>query len=226
MPAVAQSYQTSFSDVKFDRAKGPATFHGGVEVDAASGAASLHLPLGPGIGARGLNFRPVLSMRMAPQLGISSAEENVIVLPASGQSDALWGTTSIDTLYQRSFGSASLSPGSLELGPLVSAFDRKATSYSLPGGGGGRVLGQVPAGVDVTTVPALLTQFGFDATVGVGFVPGPVGRTTKVPLIQMGSDGSLVVALRAAGPSTQLTDEVSADIQRDPSSTYRWDLAE
>ncbi|WP_243294485.1 glycoside hydrolase family protein [Geothrix mesophila] len=224
LPVLAQSYQTSFSDVKFDRAKGPATFHGGVQVDAATGAASLNIPLGPGIGARGLTFRPTLSMRMAPQLGISSAEENVIVLPAWGQSDTLWGTTTIDTLYQRSFGSASLSPGTLDLGPLVSGFDRKATSYSLPGGGGGRVLGQVPVGVDVTTVPALLTQFGFDATVGVGFVPGPVERITKVPLIQMGSDGSLVVALRAAGPSTQLTDEVSADIQRDPSSTYRWDL--
>ncbi|HCZ32888.1 MAG TPA: hypothetical protein DHV93_05195, partial [Holophagaceae bacterium] len=224
LPVVAQSYQTSFSDVRFDRAKGPATFHAGVEVDAASGAASLNLPLGPGIGARGLHFRPTLSMRMAPQLGISSAEENAIILPAWGQSDALWGTITLDTLYQRSFGSASFSPGSLDLGPLVSAFDRKPTTYSLPGGGGGRVLGQLPAGMDAPTVQALLGRFGFGAADAVGFVPGAVGRATKVPLVQMGSDGSLIVGLRAAGPSSQLTDEVSADIQRDPSSTYRWDL--
>ena len=49
LSVLAQSYQTSFSDVKFDRAKGPSTFHSGVEVDAASGAASMNLPFGPGI---------------------------------------------------------------------------------------------------------------------------------------------------------------------------------
>ncbi len=75
----AQSYQTSFSDVKFDRAKGPATFTAGIEVDAASGAASINLPFGPGIGERGLKFRPVLSMRMAPQLAVSSTTDNAVM---------------------------------------------------------------------------------------------------------------------------------------------------
>jgi len=66
IPLGAQSYQTAFSEVKYDRAKGPATFHGGVEVEASTGAVNLRFPLGPGIGARGAEFRPVLTGRCAP----------------------------------------------------------------------------------------------------------------------------------------------------------------
>lgn len=66
--ALAQSYQTQFGDIKFDRSKGPATWSGGVEVDQATGALSLNLPLGPGIGARGLKFQPVLKGNWSPKL--------------------------------------------------------------------------------------------------------------------------------------------------------------
>lgn len=62
-----QSYKTSFSEVNFDRAKVPSTFHGATEVDSASGALSLTLPLGPGIGARGARFVPTLRGRWAPK---------------------------------------------------------------------------------------------------------------------------------------------------------------
>jgi RHS repeat-associated protein len=222
LAVLGQSYQSSFSEVRFDRAKGPATFAAGVEVDAASGAASLSIPFGPGIGARGLRFRPLLSMRMAPQMGISTHEEYSVRMEG-WPPDQLF----IDTLYQRGFGSASFSPGTLDLGTLVSTVDRKKTSYSLPGGEGGRVLGQLPAGVSVATVQSLLTKFGFAATDTVGYLPGP----TTVPLgsrsaaLQMGSTGHLVVGLRSAGPVdavTGLTDEVSDDIQEYPTTIYRW----
>lgn len=221
--AQAQSFQSSFSSVKFDRARGPATFAGGVEVDAASGAASLNIPFGPGIGERGLKFRPALSMRMAPQLGISSADENVLLMTLASGAE-YWTTNTVDTLYQRGFGSASFTPGTLDLGTMVSTVDRHRTSYSLPGGGGGRILGQVPSGLSQSDVQALLARFGFAGDDTVGFLPGQTDRNNKIPAIQMGSDGSLVVGLRVAGASSVLTDEVSDDIQDNPSSPYRWDF--
>ncbi|WP_306591895.1 RHS repeat-associated core domain-containing protein [Geothrix sp. 21YS21S-4] len=225
LSALAQSYQTSFSDVKFDRAKGPATFSGGVEVDAASGAASLNIPFGPGIGERGLKFRPMLSMRLSPQLGISSVDENVLLSPGFDHSTDLWGVQTVDTLYQRGFGSSSISPGSLDLGTMVSHIDHKKTSYSLPGGGGGRALGQVPAGV-MANLPALLGKFGFGSEVTVGYMPGStaVALGDRTPYVEMGSSGHLIVGLRAAGtPNAMgLTDEVSDDIQEYPYTQYRW----
>lgn len=66
--ALAQSYQTQFGDIKFDRAASPSSWHGGVEVDQASGALSIKLPLGPGIGARGLKFQPILSGNWSPKI--------------------------------------------------------------------------------------------------------------------------------------------------------------
>jgi len=218
-----QSYQTSFSDIKFDRAKGPATFSGGVEVDAATGAASMNIPFGPGIGERGLKFRPVLSMRMAPQLGISSVDENrlVQVLSSGGQ---IWAPDTVDTLYQRGFGTVSFTPGSLNLGNLVSPVYPRKTSYQLPGGGGGRILGLLPSGVTTTAVEGMLAKFGYTNNDAVGYLPGDSTRTTKERFIQISSAGHLVVGLRQAGPEAGTTDEILADIQEMPSSTYRWDL--
>jgi len=74
-----QSYQSSFSDVTYDRAKGPASFHGGVEVDAASGAINIDLKLGPGIGARGAFYQPVIRGRIAPQMNISWGGASIMV---------------------------------------------------------------------------------------------------------------------------------------------------
>ena len=61
LPVLAQSYQTQFSAVEYDRTKGPASWHGVVDVEAATGAVNVNLPLGPGIGARGASFRPVIA---------------------------------------------------------------------------------------------------------------------------------------------------------------------
>lgn len=223
-PLAAQSYQSSFSNVAFDRAKGPGSFSSPVNVEVSTGAASLTMPFGPGIGARGAAFRPTLGMRAAPQLAVSSNDENVFLGYANSSGTEVWGTQTVDTLYQRGYGSGAFSPGTLDLGTMVSPFNRNKTTYSLPGGGGGRVLGQVPAGVTPATVQTLLAAFGYTAGDTVGFQPGLVTRTTKQPMIEMGSDGSLIVGLRAAGPSSGVTDEISADIQQMPNSPYAWDF--
>ncbi len=138
-----------------------------------------------------------------------------------------WGTSTVDTMYQKGFGSASFSPGSLELGTMVSTLDRKRTSYSLPGGGGGRALGKVPAGITPVSVQALLGKFGFTSNDTVGYVASSTLSAigSRTPFIQMGSSGHLIVGLRAGGtadPVTGTTDEVMADIQQSPSSIYRW----
>jgi YD repeat-containing protein len=221
-PALAQSFQSSFSDVQFDRTKGPATFSAGVQVDAATGAASSSIPLGPGIGERGLKFRPVLSMRIAPQLAISTADEWLVFTYGFPPTPV-----AVDTLYQRGFGSASLSPGSLDLGTMVSTLNRNQTTYSLPGGRGGRVLGQVPSSMTPSVVQSMLPAFGFSASDTVGYLPCSTltPLASRTPSVQMGSTGHLIVGLRAAGvpdPTTGLTDEVMDDIQDNPPSQYRW----
>ena len=98
----AQSYQTSFAGEKFDSSKGPATVHGGVEVEASTGAVSINIPLGPGIGTRGLNFKPILWGHVAPTVNGSSKWNGV-----SGKYDHSF-VSSLESPF-------SLSPGHLEL---------------------------------------------------------------------------------------------------------------
>jgi len=62
----AQSYQTNFNGENVDRSKSASTLHGAVEIDSASGSLDLKIPLGPGIGARGATFRPLLAGHQAP----------------------------------------------------------------------------------------------------------------------------------------------------------------
>ncbi len=190
----------------------------------------MNVPIGPGIGERGLHFAPTLSLRIAPQLAISTADEEQVLFQDS--SGYYWTTqTAVDTLYQHGFGSATFSPGDLDLGRLVSTVDNKALSYSLPGGGGGRVLGVLPSAVTTTTVQSAMGAFGYSSsTTVVGYLPRGV-LSTRIPFIQMSSAGDLVVGLRAAGagdPTTGLTDEVMDSIQTNPEPPtgvqYRWFL--
>ena len=216
----AQSYQSSFSEVKFDRAKGPATFVSGVQVDAASGAASMEIPCGPGIGERGLRFRPNLSIRIAPQLGISNVDESHL-LYTSEQGVQTWGTQSIDTIYQRGYGSSSFSPGTFDLA-LWGALEQQST-YSLPGGGGGSILGTVPPGMTTATAQQLLARFGVAGTIGTL----PTNSTySSAPFIQMGSSGNLILGLNQPGNSHQGTDEVQdwfyTTMVNTNTAQYRW----
>jgi hypothetical protein len=66
LPSKAQSYQTSFGEIHFDRGKSPSTWHGVTDVETASGALNIKIPLGPGIGARGLKWVPTLKGHWAP----------------------------------------------------------------------------------------------------------------------------------------------------------------
>jgi RHS repeat-associated protein len=67
LPALSQSYQASFTEVKFDRAKTPTVIHGGASVDVPTGALSFDVPTGPGVGPRGMRFIPRLTSRFGPQ---------------------------------------------------------------------------------------------------------------------------------------------------------------
>lgn len=223
---LAQSYQTAFSEVKFDRNRGPATLNGAVEVDAATGAASVTLPLGPGIGSRGLNFRPTLCMRVAPQMRISTTDE-YLTLGSNFSEQQVKIQAYVDSLYQAGFGSATFSPGTLDLGTMASTVDRHKTSYTFPDGGGGRVLGELPQGMTAATAQALLARFGYGPEVAVGFLPGAGSTAFTLPAVQMGSDGSLVIGLKAAGSTTTVTDEVidNAQIYPDPPiGTPQWNF--
>lgn len=200
-PLGAQSYQSSFEAVKFDRAKGPATFNAGVSVDAASGAASMEIPFGPGIGARGLQFQPILSFRSAPHIGTGTKKETLVT-------DVDLGWTTINRLaylYLKNYGSSSFKVGTLDL-PLWGEFSTDQTAYSLPGGGGGATLGTVPSGMDEAAANQLLGRFAVEGSVTVQ--PGFVGNSSRIISIQTGSGGELVLGLKRAGANDHGTDEV------------------
>jgi len=187
----------------------------------------MSIPFGPGIGERGLKFRPLLSLRIAPQLRISTADENLITGYWFGNpANPMVQVQTVDTLYQSSFGSASFSPGTIDLATMVTLQDRKKTTYSLPSGNGGRA-SAAGSTITATEVQATLLKFGFSSNDKVGFRAGGVGNRTKSLSIDIGTGGHLVVGLRAGGaedPLTQTTDEVIADIQDMPSSQFRWDF--
>jgi RHS repeat-associated protein len=62
-PGWSQSYQSRFEQVKFDREGAGGSKGGVVTVDGATGAASVDMPLGPGIGEGALRFTPAMRMR-------------------------------------------------------------------------------------------------------------------------------------------------------------------
>jgi hypothetical protein len=127
VPLAAQSYQSSFSDVKVDRAHTPATFIAGARVDAATGAVSLDIPLGPGIGRRGAVWVPTVTTRIAPQWLANR--------PRIGTTPNF---THVTQLFSGGSGNAELTPGRLKLWWDSEAGD-KPSEYGISGGPTGSV---------------------------------------------------------------------------------------
>ncbi|MBK8726818.1 MAG: RHS repeat protein [Holophagaceae bacterium] len=192
-PVLAQSFQSSFANVAFDRAKAPSSFHGVVEVEAPTGAASITLPLGPGIGARGLHFTPTFSFRASPQLRISNTSTEAILSSSVDQPTIL--PQSIDELYFESAGLASLSPGYLDLA-LFLGIHRRQSNWRLPNGGSGSVLGELPAAVSSSAAAhTVISAFGY-AGETISLAPHySTDASFSEPFVKMGSDDSLVVGL-------------------------------
>ncbi|NTV73141.1 MAG: RHS repeat-associated core domain-containing protein, partial [Holophaga sp.] len=168
----------------------------GVNVDVASGAASMEIPFGPGIGQRGLNFRPTLSLRVAPQVGVSSTFETYVA-QVSSAGTLYYNTNTVDTMYQRGHGTSTFFPGTFDL--ALGSTDESQSAYSLPGGGGS-VIGTVPPGMTTTAAQQLLTQFGVPGSLGL--LSGDVGSPTG-PFIQMGSSGALILGIQDAAGDVQ-----------------------
>ena len=222
LPLGAQSYQTSFAAQTFDRSKGPATVHGGAEVDAATGAVSLHIPMGPGIGARGAVFQPALMGRTSPQLqgGMASS--------SSGPYQTL------TDMHEAGF---TFTPGTLDLALSGESFgnndqDLVVSNYSLPGGGSGTLnvwadnVGPVPQASDVTTI---LHQFSLDAGWGPSFIPWEDNSPTSVSLVRRDSEGGLVIGLvnPQTLPETTLIDAKDIKLPLNgsfPQGYYLWHI--
>lgn len=159
-PLMAQNYQSQFSEIKFDSSKGASTIHGDVEVDNASGALSFSLPLGPGIGARGLHYTPTFNFQMAPQvLGSSqtldwyhpdAALELIVVTPTT-----VWNV-------QSNVGGGRMFPGYLDLRLYDLYANRMIPKFELASGASGGISGVAPsASIQPSATAALLTAFGY-----------------------------------------------------------------
>jgi RHS repeat-associated protein len=147
-PLAAQSYQSRFEQVKFDREGAGGSKAGVVTVDGATGAASVDLPLGPGIGGNGLHFTPAVRLRST---ALSWTQTNVVDPNAyMGTPPFLWATsewaggitaatvlsaqTDTQTLDFTTGGSGGFSPGSLEL-VLPDSRNRTLSTVTYPDGG-------------------------------------------------------------------------------------------
>lgn len=155
---LGQSYQSSFAEVKYGRARTPATFHGGAEVDLPTGAVSFGVPLGPGIGARGLKYVPTLSTRFAPQVAPYD--------PYAGSNQVLPGGIS-----------CALTPGYLVVSagaPKHGAGGVIESEYLLPDGSSGSGLslqasGNPPYGINPDAILSAFGLFGNTASYrGIG----------------------------------------------------------
>lgn len=194
MPLVAQSYATSFDQVKFDRAKSVATFHNNVQVDGTTGALSASWPLGPGIGARGVTYRPTVNLRWAANYSISSALWN-----------AVDGYTQVAGSYSE--GAASLAPGKFDL-VLDGGYAAQAgpvTNWELPDGSTGVLAGVLPGSVPgglqpaLTDIQGVLLQFGYAGYTRLPPVAPGTGPFIGIQNLYMGSHGELVVYLCKPG---------------------------
>lgn len=209
----AQAYQSSFSEVKFDRSKTPGTFHGELAVEIPTGAANLTMPLGPGIGARGASFTPVLSFRMSPQARIffennwrdPSAfftDYSFLDYSASREGYGQWQAL----LTQSSFGSASLNAGTFDL-----AFNRgtnpRQSAYDIPGFGGGTILGDVPSGTAPLETLAVFGISGYQ----ISRAPSLTTASSAPNMIWLSTNGDLVIGLSSGN---------------DPMDTIQWNPVE
>jgi len=161
---------------------GAAGMPGILEVDPASGATTLYLPLGPGIGNRGLHYTPALVGRFAPQAGMIPA------IRANGEL-ANWPTLLATSAFE-------LSPGFLDL-PLVLMDQSEGPGqlqglrWTYPDGSGGRSGMAFPFGV---SAKAILTRFGYGPSVTLGNFPS-FGSAVSVPFLLPGTAGDYLLAL-------------------------------
>jgi RHS repeat-associated protein len=218
LPALGQSYQTRFDQVTYDPGKGPATLHGDLEVEGSTGAVNMKVPLGPGIGARGARFTPSVYMRSSA-IGWSKTEYVNPNDPALGTppflvSQNLYGhsdfalifyrESATSTTYYASGGRSSFSPGTIEWMTPAPRNAKKLTSIVRPDGQISSVGEVVPATANDPS--AVLTAFGRGT--GQGWSLGSLPFYTsqgRVPFIQTGSNGELVLGLVKAGVAPELS---------------------
>lgn len=230
--AVAQSYQTDFAATKVDRGRSPATMHGGVNVDAAGGAVDVSIPLGPGIGLRGLHFTPTLRGRWSPQW--SGGVQPVGVAPYISSDGTVFYDRTARFYYNQINGSkaggfdGSMFGGlvlTVDNGDFVNGnddyytppriLDEVVARFALPDG---RMESLHPATPDASNIPAptevrgLLTAFGYGASWVVAYdthqaayelqTPGFDSSSVK-PFVHFGTNGSLVVGIWDGGATAE-----------------------
>jgi RHS repeat-associated protein len=212
LPALSQSYQSSFSAAKFDRAHAPATFNGGVEVDVASGAASISVPLGPGVGVPrgGLHYVPTMQMRTTPHFrGIVNTEWIVAWIDGDGVPHYTRQNTA--SLATTSSPGASLYPGHFNIaGPNAGG-----TVAFLPDGSSATVTGRTPdpSLVNPTTVTPLLRTFGYGTDAAVAYkLYGIYDGIPPVPMLQVSSEGSLVIGVSTSANPPRAIPVISNNI--------------
>lgn len=238
IPLLAQSYQTSFSEVKFDRGRTPATLHGHADVDSASGALSVDVPLGPGIGARGAVFQPHYRLRWAPEFFVRSEPHLTnpsvdVVDPSNGailirRTDyEQWGPSTIADTWSSWDHTADggLNPGSLDLPQSPVEQGALTPSFVLPDGRSSAFkLGALPAGASSTQ---LLADFGYVGATVASFAygPDPANPTHSSLLQAVTPSGDIVLGLAGSAYSAATSSDQSMGTQAAPMTIYYSDPA-
>jgi len=163
-----------------------------LEVDPQSGAASLRIPLGPGVGRSGLRYVPALVGRFAPQVGLTALSQG----GQTGSPVAIAPTLLAATGFE-------LAPGTLVLGfdPGKAPGGILEAMWTYPDGAGGRTCGAFAA---EATPEALWARFGYGS--GQEPVNPPHRSEWAFPAHQAlsGLGGDLLVALPDTPPDSDL----------------------
>ena len=192
-----QTYKTSFESQRFDRSKAPSVhYENGVSVDAASGRVDINIPIGPGLGDRGIKYYPRL-------IGTKQKRKSYYPLYQNGY------------VYQGT--SEETQPGSAEFwnggtfrlwGPALIYGDRhelQASSYRLPDGLEGSLSEFKKSALNVTKTELanILEDFNFDRNLEISERPSisyEQPASTGIPWVLYGGSGEIVFAI--GGPAS------------------------
>ncbi|BDU75466.1 hypothetical protein [Mesoterricola sediminis] len=228
LPVAGQAFQSSFSEVQYDRARTPVTLNGPVEVDGPSGAVSIDFKLGPGIGRGALHFTPALRGRFAATLW----GEQITGTPPDAwpnlwcdramayQAVVAWYNSWYSQYTVMSGGGASFSPGTFDLLLNDSHRHNLTTNFTLPDGTSSSMIGDPPAEMVADRGRAVLTAFNYPSSTQVcGLNARGDAYDFKVPFIKVGARDELILGLEdPAFPLMSEVDQNNADwVAGDPS---------
>lgn len=209
--AIGQNWglDTAFHPMTTATSAAPVTYHNSLKVISGRGSAQIKIPLGPGIGTRGAEFKPAFHGVFSPIVrhlveSMSPVSGNTCTTNTS-KTATWWATLPGDTaqtsIYAQvtSSGILSMSPGHFSYDPISML---RGGQYILPSGERGSVQGNPESYIATQDIIYALQSFGYSAD-QIFYWPLPSAMDPNIPAsipylmpCVRTLDGALVVPLK------------------------------